>query len=248
MVDPRIAERRRAVLEKGARKGIRRAVIILSVVTTAAALIWLAQSPWLSVSTIEVMGTGRADVLEAIAGAGVVEGRPLLLINEEPVVEAVEGLPWIESASVERIFPSTVRVDVDQRRAVAWVWASGEYAMVDARGNVLEYQASPQPIYPVLRLAVERLEPGARYADSYVLGAIEFSETTGSRSIELWQQGEELWAMTDGVQVRLGRPIDMAAKAVALLAVLEEGVSEGSLVNLIAPTRPAVTPGAQPSS
>jgi hypothetical protein len=42
------------------------------------------------------------------------------------------------------------------------------------------------------------------------------------------------------VTIRLGRPIDMGAKALALEAVLAEGVEIGSVVNLLAPARPAV--------
>ena len=60
--------------------------------------------------------------------------------------------------------------------------------------------------------------------------------------LELRQQGGELAGFFDGHEIRLGRPVDMAAKAAALLAVLADGIPGGSLINLIAPAQPAVTP------
>ncbi|NIS33395.1 MAG: hypothetical protein GWN79_16305, partial [Actinobacteria bacterium] len=42
--------------------------------------------------------------------------------------------------------------------------------------------------------------------------------------------------------IRLGRPLDMEAKARALAAVLDESPAPGSVITLVAPTRPAVLP------
>jgi len=58
--------------------------------------------------------------------------------------------------------------------------------------------------------------------------------------VSLSEQDGELWANVADMVVRLGLPIEMEAKAAALLAILEEGVPAGSLINLVAPTRPAV--------
>jgi hypothetical protein len=49
-----------------------------------------------------------------------------------------------------------------------------------------------------------------------------------------------LWARTESVHVRLGVPLDMIAKASALQAVLADGVPAGSVIDLIAPSRPAL--------
>jgi hypothetical protein len=83
-----------------------------------------------------------------------------------------------------------------------------------------------------------------------VLGAIEFVAAGGGEvpGLELWQEGDEMWASTQGHRIRLGRPVDMAAKAAALNAVLSDDVPAASLINLIAPSRPAVTEVSQPSS
>ena len=52
----------------------------------------------------------------------------------------------------------------------------------------------------------------------------------------------ELWAEIPEFDVRLGRPTDMEAKAVSLVALLDEKPPRGSLLTLIAPAKPAYTP------
>ena len=54
--------------------------------------------------------------------------------------------------------------------------------------------------------------------------------------------GDELTAAVDTHQIRLGDPRNMAAKAAALVAVLADGrLAPDALIDLIAPSRPAVS-------
>ena len=250
MIDPRIAERRKTVLESGARKGVRRALILLVGLAILAGLVWLLQSPLLSVSAITINGSEREDVLQAVAAAGLEAGTPLVLVRTDEIVDALEALPWVRVASAERMFPDQVEVRVEERIPAGWIWAAGSYLLVDDQGVVLEEAAAADPAGSVLQFPIERLQPGEAYSDQMVLGAIEFAAAGGGEvpGLELWQEGDEMWASTQGHRIRLGRPVDMAAKAAALNAVLSDDVPAASLINLIAPSRPAVTEVGQPSS
>jgi hypothetical protein len=238
-----MAERRRTVLESGARKSVRRALWLLAVVTVVAGLVWLLQSPMLSVTSVDVTGSDRADVGEAIANAGLEPGIPFVLVRADKVEEELESLPWVRHASVRRVFPDRVEIQLDERVPVAWIWASGSYALLDTEGVVLEYTTDLSEDAHVLRLAVRHVEPGEAHTDVAVLGGIEFFAALDGllAGLELREEAGELWAAIDGHEVRLGRPVDMGAKAAALVAVLEDGPPAGSSINLIAPARPAVT-------
>jgi cell division protein FtsQ len=244
MIDPRMADRRKAVLERGARKGIKRAIILLVIVSLLAGVIWLLQSSYLSVHEIEVTGSDRPDVSEAILRAGIEEGVPLILVRTGEAVDELEALPWIRAAEVRRVYPDRVEVAVDQRRAVVWMWDSGSYAVLDIEGVVLEYVTSVVVGTPVLQLGIRHVAEGEAHSDPAVLGGVEFIAALGGvlSGVEVRQEEGELIGRFDGHDIRLGRPVDMAAKASALLAVLADGLPEGSSINLIAPARPAVTP------
>ncbi len=244
MIDPRMDERRRAVLESGARRGIRRALILLILVSLGAGLVWLLQSPMLSVGEIEVTGSLRQDVRDAITRAGIEEGTPLILVRTGRATEELEALPWVKAATVKRVFPDRVEIAVDQRRAVAWMWTSGTFAVLDIEGVVLEYVSAPAEGAPVLQFGARQIEVGDQHTEPAVLGGIEFvAAINGALSgLELREAGGELWGFFDGHEIRMGRPVEMAAKAAALLAVLADGLPAGASINLIAPARPAVTP------
>lgn len=244
MIDPRMADRRRTVLEAGARRGVRRALWLLLIVAVLAASAWLLQSPLLSVAEIEVSGSARDDVMNTISLAGLEEGTPLVMVRPRRIEEALVLLPWVRGASVERVFPDRVEIAIDQRQGVAWLWSSGTYAFLDLHGVVLEYDPDPPPEAAILQLTSTRLEPGEVHTDSVVVGGLEFAAAMGESfgELEVREEAGELWATVEGHEVRLGRSVDMEAKASALMAVLTEEIPPGSSINLIAPARPAVTP------
>jgi hypothetical protein len=65
---------------------------------------------------------------------------------------------------------------------------------------------------------------------------------------ESWvtSEGGELWLEARGFRARLGAAVDLADKGRAFEALLASGLPEGAVVDLIAPTRPAVrVPGGE---
>jgi hypothetical protein len=79
-----------------------------------------------------------------------------------------------------------------------------------------------------------------------VVGAIEFIDTLpeelGRDVIVRVEDNGELWALVSGYQVRLGRPVEMREKALSLEALLLVDPPRGTVLTLIAPAHPAVTP------
>ncbi len=66
------------------------------------------------------------------------------------------GNPWIAEASVTRVWPNQIRVEVKEREPVAWVQITGpeqtqEPALIDTDGNILRLQQPGEFQLPVLR-------------------------------------------------------------------------------------------------
>ncbi len=148
------------------------------------------------------------------------------------------------------IFPDAVEVAVEEREPLAWSQLGARWGLLAEDGVLLEVAAAPQEGAPRLYLPAEPLRPGETHPDADVLGALEFvgALTPELAAVtELRHEGRELWARVGSYQVRLGRAVDMRAKAATLAAVLAEGQPEGAVITLIAPSRPAVAvPGANP--
>ena len=236
-VDPRLARRRRTVAEGNARRRLRRIFWSLVAIAAVAAIGWVLQSPWFSISHIAVSGVAGSNTHQILEEAGVVEGTPLIAVGPRRVENLLEADPWVIDATVRRGIPDAIEVVVYERTPLAWVQVGTEWAVLADDGTVLRYDSEAAGPRMVFELTSDRL------ADERVKGGIVFLAglpTAIRNQVSLAEHDGELWGDVAGLIVRLGLPTDMAEKAAALQAVLEEGVAPGSVVNLVAPARPAV--------
>ena len=242
-VDRRMAARRRQVAEVQARSSLARLMWIMVLALAAALTVWLFRSPVLAVSSISVSGF-EANEIEAILSAnGVVMGRPMVTVRPARVTAALTADPRIKNAVVELDWPQGVVVAIEPRLAVAWANLGGHWGQVGVDGVVMATAPEPSDGLPILEVPWEGSDPSPE-----ALGGLEFLaalDVLVAQQTVVITRGDELWAMLPNLAIRLGRPFDMSAKAVALEAVLAQGVEMGSVVNLLAPARPAVmAPGA----
>jgi hypothetical protein len=239
-VDPRLAARRQAVAEARARSGLSRVMGLLAFGLLIAAGVWLARSPLLALSSVSIEGIDPAEVQSLVAGAGLVPGRPMVTIRTGEVEAALAADPRVQAAVVQLQWPRGAVVYVEPRRVVAWAPWEGGWARVGIDGVVVSRADQPGPELPVLEITGVGADPSPA-----VLGGLAFLAELAPQpesGVRVRLEGDELWAEVAGTEVRLGRPVEMEAKARALVAVLAEGIPFGSTINLVAPTRPAVVP------
>ncbi|MFQ5522507.1 MAG: cell division protein FtsQ/DivIB [Acidimicrobiia bacterium] len=243
IIDPRLRERRKAVAEERARHSVRRLIRFLVLAGIAGAAVWFLFSPWMRVAQVRTSGIVVSDSYSILASHRVVAGTPMILLKPSQVEEALEEDPWIRSARVHRRWPDEVIVQVEERAPAAWVETTGGWSRRALDGVALPSPTGPNDELPRVRLP--NVADVQAETSPWVLGAIEFAQTlheAGGVNSELWVDGGELWADVEGFSVRLGRPGEMEAKALALLALLSEPLPEGATLVLIAPDHPAVSP------
>lgn len=239
-VDPRLAERRRTVAESNARRRLRKIFWGLVVVAIAAGAGWVAQSPFFSIAHIAISGVEGSDTHQILRTAGVVEGTPLIKVGPGHIEALLEEDPWILDATVRRFIPDAVEVVVTERAPFAWVQTASAWAVIAE--DLVVLRLDPEPAGPVLVLDAATRDID-RFDDSRVAGGVVFLAglPADMRSqVSLFEQDGELWANVAGMAVRLGLPTEMKEKAAALVAILDEEIPPGSVINLVAPTRPAV--------
>lgn len=242
-VDPRIQERRRVVQATRSRGSARRLVWILAFVALAATVAWIVQSPALSVEEITVDGAVYTPVKAMLSDEGISLGDPLLLTDTQAAEERLRTSPWVADVAVRKVFPNTIEVTVLERVAVAVIeFRSGDVAAA-ADGTIVSLADDMASVPPGRVLAsVAPGSVGDVIADPFDRAAVRFLNAWKGPTAVLSQIDGELWAELDGYSVRLGGPTEMDQKARSLEAVLLEGQPMGSLINVIAPTRPTVLP------
>lgn len=230
-VDPRIARRRRAVQEERAHSSFRRVLVLLGIGLCIAGIIWVARSPLFQIEQLTVSGVSSSGVPRLLAEAGVEVGTPLISVDPKELASRLEGDPWVESARVIRRWPRGLRVSVVERVPVAVVARGSSFELTAVDGTVLSSRLGPDPFLPTVRAEADP-RPGLVFAselrDDLAAGA---TIVVGA---------EEVRATVAGYEVRLGRGVDMAAKARALAGVLDAHPPEGAIITLVAPSRPAI--------
>ena len=62
----------------------------------------------------------------------------------------IEQIPWVESASVQRILPNRIRVELTERTPVAFARNGNELALIDAHGVILERPQGEDLRFPIV--------------------------------------------------------------------------------------------------
>jgi cell division protein FtsQ len=77
-------------------------------------------------------------------------GQSVLRIPLDARRSAIEQLPWVESASVQRILPNRIRVELTERTPVAFLRNATELALIDTHGVILDRPRGEDLQFPVV--------------------------------------------------------------------------------------------------
>lgn len=116
--------------------------------------------------------------------ADLAEGRNIFTVDLAKARAAIEQLPQVESAVVQRQLPNRMSVTVTERRPIAWVAAKGDEDpsssersfLIDARGIVLRSRVNLPEYYhlPIISgFETGNLVPGKRVNDFEMQAALE---------------------------------------------------------------------------
>lgn len=129
---------------------LRRVIVILLFMGVTGWLVSKAYDPQsLPVRQIHATGTfvkvNEQMLRDAVAGS--IDGG-YFRIDMAKTQQVVEAIPWVDSASVRRVWPDTLAIDVQEQKAVAY-WMNG--GLVNVRGEIFSPEKSTYPAgLPVL--------------------------------------------------------------------------------------------------
>ncbi len=89
------------------------------------------------VNEILVVGRSETTQKELLAAVRLARGAPILAFDLQAVKKRIEALAWVKSASVERMLPDTVLLNVIERQPLALWQHKGRFALIDHEGTVI---------------------------------------------------------------------------------------------------------------
>ena len=180
-------------------------------------MIALASDLGFKVDEILVIGRRETAQKDLLAALRLARGAPILAFDLQAARKRIEALPWIKTASVERMLPDTVLLNIEERQPLALWQHKGAFALIDSDGEVILKTGLER--FSDLIVVVGRDAPGQ---------AAELLKTLATES-ELMDQvkaavriGGRRWnlRLKNDIDVRL--PEEDTAKAWARLAEYEK--------------------------
>lgn len=243
-MDRRIAQRRHRVTEQRAQTRLRILIGVVALAAVGAAGWGLLRSPLLSIGTVAISGAKHADAAGVLERMQVSAGVPTISVDETAIETALVEDPWVDTARVVATWPGTLEIEIIEHIPVAALRRGDVLVAIAATGAVVERleAAGTLPVVVDNQGSVPR--PGSVVSAPATLGGVAFVEAlppelAAGSMVTVGAEGR-LDATVVGHQVRLGRPVDLIAKASALAAVIESGVAPGSTIDVTAPSHPAV--------
>jgi cell division protein FtsQ len=90
----------------------------------------------LRLQAVRLAGASAQATPDILRAAALTKGAPLLGVDLEAVRQRVEHVGWVKSARVERLFPDSVIIAIDERKLLA-VWEHDNHVgVIDAAGTV----------------------------------------------------------------------------------------------------------------
>ncbi|MGI8492679.1 MAG: cell division protein FtsQ/DivIB [Acidimicrobiales bacterium] len=261
-IDPRIRERRDAVLRATGRRRLRVLLAAVAVLCVAGGAVGALFSPLLEVKKVALEGESAEPTAQILSAAGLSGGRHMIAIDPVQISHRLQALPWVLSAAVSRRWPTTVVIRIRERHPVAQVVAgaaggpTGSFALVDGTGRVLALQPSASPGIPVLSGIGAAEPPGSSLGPLAALQlAAGLPQALAGRVLTVNAGPDGALSATLAtpggrpVSVVFGRPSELTAKLAALTTVLAQVPIGGvGTIDLRVPDRPALTDVTQPAS
>jgi cell division protein FtsQ len=77
-------------------------------------------------------------------------GRSVVRVPLSERRKALETIPWVEQAEVQRVLPNRIRVEITERTPVAFLRNANDLSLVDAHGVIVERPAQAEFRFPVV--------------------------------------------------------------------------------------------------
>lgn len=218
------------------------AALVLIVLTLAAS--WSGFDP----AKISVSGNHRVTRDEILTRARIAPHLSIWLQNTRAIATRIEAIPYVATAGVHRVPPSSLRIVVVERVPFAVLLSESDGAIVDRNLRVLE-PASENLTLPVLSMESEmQFTPGEYVRTREATDLRDAYQATVARGMDPSELafdrfGGLVVTMRDGLRLLLGTENDLGKKLTlvdAILAQVVRGQRRVAAIDVRAPGAPVL--------
>ncbi len=177
----------------------------------------IANSAGFRITTVAINGRRQLSQDEVLAIGGVNGRSSLLFLDAAAVRDKLKANPWISDATVQKLYPGQLRIDIVERTAFALWQQDGRLSVIADDGAVLEPYVSRR--FLTLPLVVGK---GAETRAKDFLALLARYPQVASVTKAVIFVGERRWnlRLKDGLDIRL--PENEVGNALAALSTLDK--------------------------
>ncbi len=217
---------------------LRRWVALLVFVGLVAITVTVLFTPVLGVRTVQVSGTAALTPDQVRLAAEVPLGTPMLRLDTDGIKSRVANLSRVATVAIDREWPSTILIEVTERKPAATFAGPGGVHLVDATGvDFATVAAAPAGLPTIAVPHVGPNDPATR-AVFAVLAAMPAQLRPQLATIGAQTPGSVTFTLTTGKTVIWGDTDDSAKKAAVLAALLTQ---RGKVYDVSAPDLPTIS-------
>jgi len=192
----------------------------------------------LAVQTVRVDSTRGVSRSAVLAAARVRIGTPMVRLDGRAVRDRVlTQLPGVAAVSVERVWPSTVRLVVRERTAAVAVPQDGRYQLVDRTGVAYRAVATVPAGLVILRVRSPHARDAATTAGLSALASLPPETRKLITRVDAPTAEQVVLNLRDRRRIVWGGADDAAVKAAVVQVLLR---SPGTVIDVSAPGLPTV--------
>lgn len=216
------------------RKRSRAVIVVVALVAVVGGGAYVALgTDLLAVKSVDVTGTHVVATSAVLTAAQVPVGTPMVRLDGAAVRSRIlAGARGIASVSVVRDWPSTVRLVVTERTAVAAVPQDGKYVLVDRSGVAYRTVDTVPTGLAVLNVSTPDTDDGATRAGLSVLLSLPPEVRALLARIEAPTAEQVVLFLRDKRQIVWGNSADAAAKGAVVKALLRR---PGKVIDVSSP-------------
>lgn len=221
------------------------AVGLALAVSAAAAYVGARESSLFAVTALDVRGASPALAAEVRKALRPLVGASLLTLEPHDVDRLVLALPQIAAVTYDRAFPNALVLRVEAEQPLAVVRRGREAWLVSRRGRIVE-KLAPQTQLALPRIWLTRtadvrlggtLAEGGGAEGVAALNPVAEAGLGGHVVGVRTSSGRLVYRLRSGLDVRAGRPVNLALKLAVARRILQEAAVTGYL-DVSVPSRP----------
>lgn len=201
-------------------------------------------TPMYNVADIEVSGNEQNDAQTLIDASGISIGESIFKINVAEAKKNISKVAFVDTVSVRRSLPNTIKITVTESAAIAYISFIGNYIGIDENGKILEMKQQEGVDKPIIYgLHIDNFEIGSTVriddenissALSDILLQVKSSNLTDKiLSIDVNDGENIIMMLRSGIEVKLGNTDNLKYKTAYLKSVLDElGDASGGVINI----------------